>query len=172
MKKLTLPEPARQLWLATRDILTTLGSPSKPWIAHLGGGTVIAARLKHRQSTDIDVMIRNTDRLTMLTLNDDQNLARRLGGIPKRETESQIKVELPDGIIDINTVAVRPKTGAERVEIDNKPQHVLSTTQIVRGKLDRATDPAPVRDVYDVIRLAQDERFEAETGRSVRARLN
>ena len=112
MKKLTLPEPARQLWLATRDILTTLGLPSKPWIAHLGGGTVIAARLKHRQSTDIDVMIRSTDRLTMLTLNDDQNLARRLGGIPKRETESQIKVELPDGIIDINTVTVRPKTGA------------------------------------------------------------
>ena len=162
MKKLTLPEPARQLWLATRDILTTLESPSKPWIAHLGGGTVIAARLKHRQSTDIDIMIRNTDRLTMLTLNDDQNLARRLGGIPKRETESQIKIELPDGIIDINTVTVRPKTGAERVEIDNKPQHVLSTTQIVRGKLDRATDPAPVRDVYDIIRLAQDERFDAE----------
>ena len=61
MKKLTLPEPARQLWLATRDILTTLESPSKPWIAHLGGGTVIAARLKHRQSTDIDIMIRNTE---------------------------------------------------------------------------------------------------------------
>ena len=162
MKKLTLPEPARQLWLTTRDVLTTLGSPSKPWIAHLGGGTIIAARVKHRESTDIDVVIRNTDRLTMLTLNDEHNLARRLGGIPKRQTESQIKVKLPDGIIDLNTVPVRPTNGAEQVKIDDKPQHVLSTTQILRGKLERATDPAPVRDVYDVIRLGQDERFDAE----------
>ena len=162
MKKLALPEPARRLWLATRDILTNLGSPGKPWVVHLGGGTIIAARVRHRESTDIDIMVRNTDRLTMLTLNDDQNLARRLGGSPKREAESQIKIKLADGVIDINTIAVRPKTGAERVEIDDRPQHVLSTTQILRGKLDRATDPAPVRDVYDVIRLSRDQRFEAE----------
>ena len=162
MKKLTLPAPARRLWIATRDVLNTLGSPGRPWVVHLGGGTIIAARVRHRESTDIDITVRNTDRLTMLTLNDDQNLAKRLGGTPKREAESQIKIKLPDGIIDINTIAVRPRTGAERVEIDDRPQHVLSTTQILRGKLDRATDPAPVRDVYDIIRLSQDERLEAE----------
>ena len=162
MTTLTLPEPAGHLWLATRDVLTTLGTSGKPWSAHLGGGTIIAARVHHRESTDIDIVIRNTDSLAMLRMKDEHNLAKRLRGKPIRESDSQIKVELASGIIDVSTVAVRPRHGSERVRIAGRIQHVLSNTQILRGKLNRATDPAPVRDVYDVIRLGQDANFERE----------
>ena len=46
MTELTLPGPAADLWIETRDILTHLGPPENPWTVHLGGGTVLAARLR------------------------------------------------------------------------------------------------------------------------------
>ena len=162
MKTLTLPEPARRLWLRTRDVLTNLGSPDERWPVHLGGGTVIAAHIRHRKSTDIDVTVRNADRLTLLIQRDDRNLAARLGGEPIRENGSQIKIRFPDGVVDVNTAPVRPAGGAEAVIIDGRVQHVLSITQILRGKFERATNPAPVRDVYDVARLGGDRRFDGE----------
>ena len=162
MKTLTLPEPARRLWLRTRDVLTNLGPPGERWPAHLGGGTVIAAHIRHRKSTDIDVTVRNADRLTLLIQRDDRNLAARLGGEPIRENGSQIKIRFPDGVVDVNTAPVRPTGGAEAVRIDGRVEHVLSITQILRGKFERAINPAPVRDVYDVARLGGDRRFDGE----------
>ena len=156
MKKLTLPEPAAQLWLATRDVLNKLGPAQAPWIPYLGGGTIIAARIGHRESTDIDVVVRDTTSLAHLIRNDDMNLAARLEGTPIQETTTQVKVQMPNGIIDLNLAPVRPKNGAERVVIARRPQHVLSTAQILRGKFERAARPGPVRDVYDVIRLSQE----------------
>ena len=52
---LTLPEPARSLWLEKPDIIRNLpGEAGKPpGRAQLCGGTVLAARLKHRLSTDL-----------------------------------------------------------------------------------------------------------------------
>ena len=163
MKKLNLPEPAARLWLATRDVLNTLGPAQAPWTPYLGGGTIIAARIGHRESTDIDVVIRDTTSLAHLIRDDDMNLAARLEGTPIQETTTQIKVRMPNGIIDLNLAPVRPKNGAERVVIARRPQHVLSTAQILRGKLERAARPGPVRDVYDVIRLSQ----EPETAREL-----
>lgn len=156
MKKLTLPEPAAQLWLETRDVLNKLGPAQAPWTPYLGGGTIIAARIGHRESTDIDVVLRDTMSLAHLIRDDDINLAARLNGTPIQETTTQIKVEMPNGIVDLNLAPVRPKNGAERVVIAGRPQHVLSTAQILRGKLERAASPGPVRDVYDVIRLSRD----------------
>ena len=66
---------------------------------------------------------------------------------------------MKDGIIDLNTAPVIPRDGHEDVEISGRRQPVLSTTQILRGKLERANDPAPVRDVYDVIRTADDPKL-------------
>ena len=162
MKTLELPDPAAGLWLETRDVLNNLGSGRRPWVTHLGGGTIIAARIRHRESTDIDIVIQQPSRLTSLTLKDENNLAKRLGGEPIQERETQIKVRLAQGVIDLNTVPIRPHNGAERVRISDRVQRVLSTTQILRGKFERATDPAPVRDVYDIIRLGQDEEFDDE----------
>ena len=64
-----------------------------------------------------------------------------------------------DGIIDLNTAPVLPREGHEDVEISGQRQTVLSTTQILRGKLERANNPAPVRDIYDVVRTADDPKL-------------
>lgn len=159
MTELTLPEPAAELWIETRDILTHLGPRRNPWNVHLGGGTVLAARLRHRESTDIDVIVRSVRSLGALARPGPRNLAARLGGTPIHESQAQIKVRMRQGIIDLNTAPVLPQEGHEDVEIGSRRQTVLSTTQILRGKLERANDPAPVRDVYDVIRAAHDPKL-------------
>ena len=156
MTKLTLPESASDLWLQTRDVLTRLGPAGDPWTIHLGGGTVLAARLHHRESTDIDVIIRNIPALGTLARPGPDNLIARLGGTRIKETQGQIKVQMRNGIIDLNTAPVVPRDGHEDVEIAGRTQAVLSTTQVLRGKLERANNPAPVRDVYDMIRIADD----------------
>lgn len=155
MKTLNLPEPAAQLWLATRDVICSLGPPREPWRPYLGGGTILAARWFHRQSTDIDIIIRDTNNLTVLMQNDEHNVVMRLNGETMYESTNQIKIRKETGIIDLNTAPVQPKNGAERVKLAGRNQHVLSTAQILRGKFERAARPGPVRDAYDIIRASQ-----------------
>jgi len=156
MAKLTLPEPAGDLWLQTRDILTRLGPAGNPWAVHLGGGTVLGARLHHRESTDIDIVVHEVPALGALARPGPENLTTRLGGTTIKETQGQIRVRMKTGVIDVNTAPVIPEDDHEEAEIEGRPQTVLSTVQILRGKFERATEPAPVRDVYDVIRSAAD----------------
>lgn len=54
----------------------------------------------------------------------------------------------------MSTVPAQPNRGEYDVEIDGRRQTVLSTTQILRGKLERAEDPGPVRDAYDLATAA------------------
>ena len=159
MTELTLPAPAADLWIETQDILTQLGPHGNPWTVHLGGGTILAARLRHRESSDINIVIRSVRSLGALARPGQRNLAAQLGGTPLEENQGQIKIRMRDGIIDLNTAPVAPGEGHEDVEISGRRQTVLSTTQILRGKLERANDPAPVRDVYDVIRAADDPKL-------------
>lgn len=159
MTELTLPEPAADLWIETRDILTHLGPGEHPWTVHLGGGTILAAHMHHRKSTDIDVVVRNVQSLGALAQPGPENLATRVGGKPLKESEGQIKVQMENGVIDLNIAPVIPRVGHEDVTIMGRKQSVLSPTQILRGKLERANKPAPVRDVYDVIRVADDPRL-------------
>lgn len=154
MKELELPEPAAGLWLQTRGVLSSLAPENEDWTLYLGGGTVLAARWKHRLSTDIDVVLRKERDLSFLAKPGGDNLADRLGGEIKAAWEHQIKVRCGAGEIDLNTAPVAPKNGHERVRIAGRAQHVLSTTQILRGKFRRTARGGPVRDAYDVIRCA------------------
>ena len=155
MEKLELPEPAASLWMSTRDILTRLGPElRRPLKVYLGGGTTLAARVGHRRSMDINVVVIPRAHLSWMTRDNSENLARRLEGTPLKANSEQIKVRRADGIIDLNTAPVMPRTGETTAIIAGRKQAVLSTTQIMRGKLERAARPAPVRDVYDFIRLS------------------
>ena len=64
MEILTLPQSAAALWASKRRIVHAI--PPEMFRSnippHLGGGTILAARWKHRISTDIDVLLpgRNT----------------------------------------------------------------------------------------------------------------
>ena len=59
MEILTLPEPAAGLWAAKRSIVHAI--PPEIFRSnippHLGGGTILAARWKHRIRTDIDMFL-------------------------------------------------------------------------------------------------------------------
>ena len=85
MDNLTLPEPAAGLWAEKRSILhaippETFGRSIPP---HLGGGTILAARWKHRISTDIDVLLPGRNTLIDLLQDNDRNIVNQLGGTPE-----------------------------------------------------------------------------------------
>ena len=99
MEKLRLPEPARSLWNAKRDIVHSLpdegtGRTVRP---HLGGGTTLAARWGHRRSTDIDILLPGRNTLIDLAQDNDDNIARRLGGEPEAVSGGRIKIAFSEG---------------------------------------------------------------------------
>ena len=58
MDDLTLPNPARKLWLETRDIVRKALEQLQPGIEYrIGGGTILAAGWKHRGSFDVDLQV-------------------------------------------------------------------------------------------------------------------
>ena len=114
MTRLTLPEPAGDLWLQTRDILTRLGPAGNPWAVHLGGGTVLGARLHHRESTDIDIVVHEVPALGALARPGPENLTTRLGGTTIKETQGQIRIRMKTGVIDVNTAPVIPEDDRPR----------------------------------------------------------
>ena len=152
METLTLPEPARTLWLAKREIIRDLPDEGtgRKVTPHLGGGTTLAARWKHRVSTDIDILLPGRNTLIDLAQDNDDNIARRLGGSPVAVSGSRIKVGFADGEIDLTTLRPMPSEGHRESQVEGRTEIVLANAQILRGKLERA-EKLHVRDVVDVI---------------------
>ena len=152
METLTLPEPARTLWLAKREIVHDLPDEGtgRKVIPHLGGGTTLAARWKHRVSTDIDILLPGRNTLIDLAQDNDENIARRLGGSPVAVGGSRIKVGFAEGEIDLTTLRPMPSEGHKESEVEGRTEIVLMNAQILRGKLQRP-EKLLVRDVVDVI---------------------
>ena len=68
---------------------------------HLGGGTTLAARWGHRRSTDIDILLPGRNTLLDLAQDNDDNIARRLGGEPEAVSGARIKIAFSEGKIDL-----------------------------------------------------------------------
>ena len=86
--ELRLPEPARSLWLRTRDAIRQSLAEIDVSEYAIGGGTILAARwMHHRASDDIDLTLPASARLDRLddrrTCGFHQRLE-RLGGNPER----------------------------------------------------------------------------------------
>lgn len=156
MERLRLPAPADSLWRLTAGRLHEAMEhlPAGRPVFRLGGGTMLAARWSHRRSTDID-----------LTVPDGTNMAeaRRLHGHEIREamtaagagrvalTEKHFVFEFTLGKVEITEADPRPGVGTERVACDGFPIDGMSTTQILRGKLERSLKhEPPARDLLDV----------------------
>ena len=99
MDRLTLPEPARGLRAAARDVLHRIEPEDlyEPVVIppHLGGGTVLAARWRHRASTDIDVILPHRTTLADLLQDNPKNIVDRLGGQPDLHGHRHVSVILP-----------------------------------------------------------------------------
>lgn len=157
-RRLTLPEPAATLWLTARDALEEL-LPETEWKKRLGGGTILAAHLGHRRSTDIDIVVAGDLPLTHFI----DKIARRIGGQPTpTRFEDRIVITTPNGKLDINRVPLEDDVAQERARIAGRTQRILSMTQILKGKLDRATQRPRARDAYDIIRCSKDENARKE----------
>ena len=158
MENLTLPEPAASLWAAKRGIVHAIppemfGRSIPP---HLGGGTILAARWKHRISTDIDVLLPGRNTLIDLLQDNDRNLVNQLGGAPDAVAGGRVKIAFEHGFLDISTFRPDPPYGHAVATVDGRPETVLSSHQILRGKLERV-DQILVRDVFDVLTAADEE---------------
>ena len=158
---MTLPEPARRLWLlAYGTIEQHVHALSRgPHEIRLGGGSVLAARWQHRTSYDIDLTLSPEARTTRLAAENNPALdaaLRALGGSPEHEPPNY-RVKFEAGWIDIATLEPRPARGAAPIAVHGKTVQVLSTTQILRGKLERGTR-SPVRDIFDFITARTTDR--------------
>lgn len=158
MERLRLPEPAGQLWVAKREIFHALEREEldEPTVAHLGGGTMLGARWGHRRSTDIDITFPGRRSLTDLLQEDGRDLVARLGGEPEKVTTREIELRFRRGRLHIALLSLSPNEGQATALVNDREAVVLSSTQILRGKLDRADD-SPVRDVFDVITAVRAE---------------
>lgn len=158
MEALTLPQNAGKLWRAKREIIHSLPpeSESRGIRPHLGGGTILAARWQHRVSVDIDVFLPGRNSLVDLQQEDEQNLLRRLGGTPEQVGPQRIKIAFAESKLDLSTLAPKPERGHGNAIVDGRTEVVLSSSQILRGKLARA-HKGLVRDAADIAIAARED---------------
>ena len=172
-ERLTLPSPARTLWRRGNQViheeLQQFGTP------RLGGGTMLGARWGHRESSDIDLAIepepggRAVPVSSAIMTPGSQLLSRLEGlniGTVKCEilTEAQFHVTFhdpDDGEIrvglDVASVSATPRLGHREALVEGTPAVVLSTTQILTGKLHR-WGQATLRDAIDFDHAARQDR--------------
>ena len=156
MDQLTLPEPAAGLWRRTAQALgrALKQTEQRPVRWSIGGGTILAQRWGHRESTDID--------LTVPAGSGIHTLDERVGGTLKVDMtavgaadvstgKTRHRIVFEKGSIDIAELNSRPAAGGTTAAIESCEVTVKSTTQILRGKLERALrQESPARDLFDV----------------------
>ena len=157
-----LPATTRNVWLTHRTAIRSIAEdPAKPSRVMLTGGTVLNARWNHRESIDIDILLPDRDDVTELWPEKRLDLQSTTGGEILRKTRFRITAEVPQGILDIS--AMQPElTGSEqKTDIEGHIETVLTSAQIIRGKLNRIKDALP-RDAFDLIAAAKAEPIALE----------
>ena len=158
---LVLPSPARELWLKGRDVVRAGLERIQQHEAEyaLTGGTILAARWRHRKSFDIDILVPADTPLYRAAGSEGDDFRRRmaaLGGAAHYSRElNKLKVAFPHGG-HIDLWAKRPIYGsATTVEtVEERKEAVLSNGQILRGKLERGQMNL-ARDVYDLLQARE-----------------
>lgn len=163
--ELTLPAPARDLWHKLAGVVRQeIGriSHTEPAYA-IGGGSVLAARWQHRHSHDVDLVVPADTPLGRLATNNDpgskfETAMRALGGEPRFNSDIRLwTVSFDGGERKLDLWATTPllAAGEQKATIDGHTT-VLSSAQILRGKLERSQDHL-ARDVFDLVKAAEKE---------------
>ena len=157
-----LPEPARDVWLRTiKAVQTTLRETGTP---RLGGGTLLAARWQHRKSLDIDLSFepqgRHPQRIDSVA-GRGSAFERTMLELGASEVEPRsarhVLVRFGDTTLDVSVLAARPHAGERGATVNGVPATVLSTVQILGGKLERS-DRLLHRDAFDLRYAGRAER--------------
>ena len=163
---LTLPPPAETLWRAigetVREELRSITDLQARYA--IGGGSILAARWKHRNSYDIDLVVQPDTPLGMLAEANNpaaqfEARMRTLGGRPAFYPMARLwTVSFDEGERKLDLWATAPLFGAgqQTCTIGGRPETALSSAQILRGKLERAEEPL-ARDVFDIIKASEKE---------------
>ena len=163
---LTLPPPAETLWHAigetVREELRSIGDGQTRYA--IGGGSILAARWKHRSSYDIDLVVQPDTPLGMLAETNNpaaqfEARMRTLGGRPAFYPMARLwTVSFDKGERKLDLWATAPllAAGQRTCTIDGRLETALSSAQVLRGKLERAEEPL-ARDVFDIIKASEKE---------------
>ena len=157
-----LPESARTLYLRERGLIDawTAGAGLAAAQVAVGGGSVLAARWRHRYSDDIDVVVQGpTAYAEMLSARETlEALAESRGGTVFWVTDLQaIRIAWPNR--DLGTTdkleffgeAQSPPGHAERIDnLEGRWTRTLGTRQILWGKLDRCRRGLTAKDIFDI----------------------
>lgn len=121
----------------------------------MGGGTILAARWDHRDSTDIDIVTDDPKGIVRKTAQTGKGLAEALNGtLGLQRSATHVRITTADGPVDITVQRPQPEGQEQAAIVDGRRETVLSTCQILCGKL-RRTDDSPPRDAYDIITAAE-----------------
>ena len=123
----------------------------------IGGGTVLSARWGHRLSEDIDVLLPDRKVVSDTHPGGPNDLAQQTGGRIEGKWRDRIKIRVEHGVLDI--CAMQPEMqGLERsTTVEDETATLLSTAQILRGKLNRMHQGL-TRDAFDLVAAAKVER--------------
>ena len=116
----------------------------------LGGGSILNARWDHRLSRDLDVYV------NLETIEDGRTVLDRAaaacGGYRiEHRTFRRIEFERnKENHIDVSFGKPTPAEGEQTAVVDGEPTLVLSTAQIISGKLQGRGMTAPGRDLLDI----------------------
>ena len=128
----------------------------------LGGGTWLGAQWKHRHSTDLDYRIEPgswiEDRCEPGAALDRALLA--LGARCRAKTPQQVVYAWPEEGTKLDLFEAPPRLArpVRHARIEHRRVRVADNAQIIAGKLQGRSIPAPVRDLYDVAVAAHQDR--------------
>ncbi len=160
---LHLTEPAKSLWAAIRNRLAELRHEHEetPEAWMMGGGSVLAARWRHRKSTDIDLITSAGWQIRGLETtgrNDFTKSMKSVGGRLDGYNQAVVEMTFPGRKrLHVFRSDPSPASGHSSKAIDGHPFDALSTTQILAGKLLNRSLRAPARDLYDIIVASERE---------------
>lgn len=158
-----LSKAAADTWKAHRAALHRIaGDEAEPSRLLLGGGTILNARWGHRESVDIDLLLPERRTLHDLRPGRRLDLAAAVAGEIVRQTEHRITARTPDGVVDVSAMQPALAGCERRVNVEGGVETVLSTGQILRGKLERIRKTLP-RDAFDLIAAAKIDPSALET---------
>ena len=152
-----LPEPADTLWshagsaiLAPETVEWMTGGSPGSW--SIGGGTILAARWRHRRSSDIDIAVPPGVGERRTWIEPPPQIKRaweKAGAVEIRTSRIGASIRFPQGKIDIFESAPMPEGAEYTAAVHGRPTRIQTAEQILHGKIAGRLARAPTRDLFD-----------------------